>query len=104
MTPNEIGQILKELGGLQAEVLADHRELIDGQDRIEAKAAMIEAKVDKTNGRVTSIEKRHIAEDAVAKREEHRDEKWSERKWAIVVGASSGAIVTAVGFALTLIF
>lgn len=100
MTTEHIGQILKELGSLQTEVRENHRELKDGQDRIEAKAGEIEAKVDKTNGRVTAIEKRHIAEDAVTGREE----RWSEREWAIVVGATSGAIVTAVGFALTIVF
>lgn len=89
MTPNEMGQILKELGGIKAVV-----------HEIRTDVAEVKTEVKATNGRVTAIEKRHDREDTLALEHERVSElkQQSRQRWGgwfspIVTGVSTGSIM-----------
>jgi hypothetical protein len=97
MTPNEIGQILKELGGIAA------RQEEQGRDLLE-----IKAEVRKTNGRVTAIEKRESDVDAVdterrrvATVKAEQRQRWGGWFAPLVSGTVVGLIVLMASLILT---
>ena len=104
MTPNEIGQILKELGGLKVEV----RDLHTDVREIKADGKETKAEVKRTNGRVTAIEKRHDQEDTLSKERASvaRARAESRQRWGgwfapIVSGTIVGLIVLFASLVLT---
>lgn len=97
MTPNDAGQILRELGVISA------RQEEQGKDLIE-----IKAEVRKTNGRVTDIEKREEAVDATAVERKRvalvkaeQRQRWGGWFAPIVSGTVVGLIVLCASMILT---
>lgn len=97
MTPNEIGQILKELGGIKAIIHEIREDVKEAKDEIKT-----------TNGRVTSIEKRHEAEDTLRMEHDRVDalrvatkQRWGGWFMPIVSGSIAGIIVTVAAKLLT---
>lgn len=97
MTPNDIGQILEELGGIKA-VIHEIREDV-AEVKVETKA---------TNGRVSAIERRHEREDTLRAEHERLDgikaetrQRWGGWFMPIVSGSVAGIIVTVAAMVLT---
>jgi hypothetical protein len=96
MTPNEIGQILRELGKISARQEAmEQRQVEQGADIKEVKA-----EVKRTNGRVTDIERREDAIDAtelerrrVALVKSQQRQRWNGWFAPIITGVTTGSIM-----------
>ena len=97
MTPNEIGQILEELGGSKVLV-----------HEIRSDVAEVKTETKATNGRVTAIEKRHEREDTLQQERDHVAHARAEarQRWGgwfapIVSGTIVGLIVLVASLVLT---
>lgn len=89
MTNNEIGQVLKELGGIKAVVHEIRKDVADVKTEVKA-----------TNGRVTAIERRHDKEDTLREERQHVADARAEtrQRWngwfaPIVTGVATGTIM-----------
>jgi len=97
MTPNEIGQILKELGGIKVLV-----------HEIRSDVTEVKTEVKKTNGRVTQIEQRHDREDATDQERERvahvkaeNRQRWGGWFAPLVSGTVVGLILLMASLLLT---
>lgn len=83
MTPNEGQQILARLARMETK-----------QDDMAEDVREVKAEVKRTNGRVTSIEARHVAEDAVKADNEQSRARWGGWFQPVVTGAAVAVIGT----------
>lgn len=101
MTPNEIGQILKELGGIKAVVHQVQNDIADLKDDLQKEADGFDervSKIERQTERAEIIQHEHklIAAERAADRQ-----RWGGWFMPIVSGSIAGIIVTVAALLIT---